>query len=123
MAFRLGSGGGFTGVLESVSYNPSYLVIGDIAEGVFIHYFECLLGDVLVATVTYTVLGTSAACSYVEILPAADNDVIETYDCDMNVEPVTGYPLIVNFQPGCGHLWCVLGVQESTWGSIKALYR
>jgi hypothetical protein len=124
-AFRLSPGGGFTGVFESVSYDPRYLVVGDITQGVAVSYGSCLNDvNVLVAVATYQVFGTSAGCSYLEVLPFEDGGVVETYSCDLTMEPATGSePLIVNYGTNCGPLWCVVGVQESTWGRIKALYR
>ena len=124
-AFRLGSGGGFTGVFESVNYGPGYLTLGDITQGVEVAYGSCLNdGSILVAVVTYTVFGTSAACSYLEVLPFGDGGVVETYRCNDTMDPApVNSPLIVNHEAGCGPLSCVVGVQESTWGSIKAMYR
>jgi hypothetical protein len=124
-AFRLGAGGGFSGILQSVVFDTSFLVVGDIAEGVMVSYAGCVDGEnILVATVTYAVSGTSAACSYIEVLPFTDGGAIEIYNCDFVMEPATASTrLIVNWYTGCGPLGCVTGTRETTWGAVKALYR
>jgi hypothetical protein len=122
--FRLGTGGGFTGVITSVSHG-GFLFQGDISEGVEVSYGGCTTaGWMLVATATYTVFGTSEPCSYIRVLPPVGKDVIETYNCDYEMEPagVAG-DLIVNYQRSCGDLWCELSTEQRTWGAVKALYR
>jgi hypothetical protein len=124
-AFRIGSGGGFTGVLMSAVFDPTFWVVGDISQGVAVSYGGCSNDEfILVAIATYSVSGSSTACSYVEVLPFSDGGSVETYNCDMAMEPATATTrLIVNYESSCGPLTCVLSTQSTTWGSIKALYR
>jgi hypothetical protein len=124
-AFRIGSGGGFTGEFVSVTFGAGFLVQGNIEEGVAVAYDGCVNGWSLhVATITYAVFGTSQSCSYLEILPYTEGGAIETYGCDFVMEPATGNTrLIVNHEPSCGPLWCVLSTEATTWGKVKALYR
>lgn len=121
-AFRLGAGDGFSGVLESFSSN--FLFIGDLIQGIQLSYSGCLNDtEILIGVATFMAFGTSTPCSYIRVLPFTDNGVVEAYRCDFSMEPAVSTPLVVNHHPGCGPLWCILGVETSTWGSIKAMYR
>jgi len=123
-AFRLGSGGGFSGMLSSVDFRPDFLVLGEIDQGVLVSYGGCLNDrSLLVATVSFSVFGTSASCSHLEVLPYSAGGVVETYRCDGTMEPAPSTRLVVNYEVSCGSLWCVTETEKATWGSIKALYR
>jgi hypothetical protein len=77
-----------------------------------------------VVRLTYQVVGTSAPCATLEVVPYPGEDYLRAWDCSGNaVEARTFGPLWVNYIPSCGSLWCVLATEETTWGRVKALYR
>ena len=127
--FRVVSGGGFTGdYVDEVSQFP--VAIGNSQDGLLVAYGMCLAGPIHVTTITYATYGTSAPCSYLEVVAdtASVIGAIEVTTCSSGVLPAPTFgKLQINMGnplfPRC-ELWCVLApVEESTWGRIKSLFK
>jgi hypothetical protein len=98
-------------------------VIGTSITGVSVAYGACLEAPIHLGQINF--LGTIAPpCTYIRIVPdpAALSGKIEAVDCAQTKMFPTGGEGFVNptFEPGCG---CVVPVEETTWGGVKALYR
>jgi hypothetical protein len=75
---------------------------------------------------TYTGHGASNPCAYLEVLPHPESFTggIDVDDCHFQWwQASTLGRLLVNPSPDQCTPWCVVGVQSSTWGGVKALYR
>lgn len=110
------------------------LHIGNIFTGVTVTYVGCKTQPHLIVQMTFLVLSPTPGCRVFEVVPdpAVASGEIEVVDCNYNVLYATGGFLCVN-EPDC---WCVseyydppahcqppVSTEETTWGSIKALYR
>ena len=110
--------------------------VGDTQTGITICYGGCN-GDprVLLATITYMQYGTSENCSQLLVLPHPDAETVEETDCNFLPMPAYVHDFTLS-APACGCSPIVvlpgaarafgcgpLGVEQSTWGKIKALYR
>lgn len=123
-SFRVGSGGGFTGVLISEDYAAGVGYVGNTTDGVIVGFPGCQSGAFQIAQLTFQIFGTSSSCAYLEVTPYPGDASIMVSDCSGVAEASnTLGPLLVNYDSGCGSLWCVLPVESSTWGRVKALYR
>lgn len=119
-----GTGGTLSYVSDAVV--AGFLSIGNSQSGIEVAFPTCQVGDVYFMKVTYFGAGTSAPCSYINVLEAADSpnpgEVI-IVDCTTpfgNVQNVARGQAIINPDGTCQ---CDVPVNERTWGSIKALYR
>jgi hypothetical protein len=124
--FRVASSEGFgADYVSEVIHMPFH--IGDLRAGIEIAYNYCHTGTVLLATMTYLGHGTSSPCAYFEVLPHPESYTggIDVMDCHFSTwEGCTLGPLLVNPSPGQCAPWCgPVGVQATTWGAVKALYR
>lgn len=84
-----------------------------------------LAGSRMLVTVTYAGLGTSALCSYLDVVahPNFEHLGILVQTCTFeNVPAPTRGRLHVNPNATCAP-WCVVSTEETTWGGVKALYR
>ena len=121
--FRIGSGGGFTGVLVGERWGATFH-LGNVTDGAIVAYEQCQPGRFEIVRLTYQVYGTSPPCSYLEVLPHPDYSSVIALTCAGGaVETKPWGPLWVNYAPQCGAAWCVLATESSSWGKIKALYR
>ena len=116
-AFQVFTSAGFTGVwLDDTTQFPH---TGSSPTGITIAYLGCLPTPLNILEVRYTVFGTSAACSYVDVGPHPDHGKINTHDCSQLPFPGVGARLTVNPNETCSPL----PIESTTWGKIKSLYR
>jgi hypothetical protein len=120
--FRLAPSPGFTCAYQSVDFGSGF-GIGSPTSGAGVSYGLCATTDILVATVTYSCLGTSATCAYLsaEADPNYPSGQLVATDCEVlpGSSSIPGSKLYANPNNTCG---CSVGVEPSTWGEIKALY-
>ena len=108
---------------------PGTLVIGTSAAGVEVAFIECQPFDAFVMKLTYFGSGSSAPCSYFNVVPHAGSQVPgETIivDCALPFGEIHAIPrgqAIINPGPPPAQCDCNVAAPETTWGSIKALYR
>lgn len=118
-------------IVESSQFQASYLGetintpvhTGTFRAGVFLGYGECREGSLLLGTISYQKHGTSAACSYVTVVAGFIYPWPETQSCffqELSAPPLG--PLYVNVDSACP-AWCVVAVEATTWGKVKAMYR
>jgi hypothetical protein len=103
-----------------------YTLIGSTPTGASVSFGACISTPIHVMTILYFCPGTPA-CGQVFLLPTQFD--ITAVKCDNSTQNVGGSPLTVNgildvppggFDPDC---FCpALPTQNSTWGSIKALF-
>jgi hypothetical protein len=96
--------------------------LGDLDTGVAVAYQECKVGSFPVYRIDYQALGTSAACSFLRIVPSQMSvpPAIWLADCSTNAT-IRNYSAIAIVNPDgtCNPN----PVAPSTWGRVKALYR
>ncbi len=98
------------------------LSIGNSDTGISIAYQECKLGTFLVLTLTFDNFGTTAPCSRLRLLedPTAFPPQRIYADCGSLPHAFPGGQAIVNVDGTCP---CNVATEQTTWGTIKALYR
>ena len=124
-SFRVASSAGFNADYMSETIHMLFHT-GDLRTGIEITYAYCASGTVLLATMTYMGHGNSEPCAYLEVLPHPDSfsGSIEVMNCAFDTfRGGTLGPLLVNPVSSQCAPWCVVSVQSSTWGAVKALYR
>ena len=98
------------------------LSIGSSDTGISIAYQECKIGSFLVLTISFDAFGTTAPCSYVRMLP--DPNAVPPVriwaDCNSLTHDFPGGVAIVNEDVTCQ---CNVAIEQTTWGTIKAMYR
>ncbi|UCH82750.1 MAG: hypothetical protein JSW50_09735 [Candidatus Latescibacterota bacterium] len=120
--FAAEDGPGFTGVWLSDT-TPYPLVVGyshgpmGLSQG----YGACLTSPIHIASMNYFGYGTSAACSWIRVVPPAEaaSGQIDVVDCNNSVVYATGGTLIVNPTDDCV---CDVPADNLTWGAIKAMF-
>jgi hypothetical protein len=114
----------WTGATWLGDQDPYCLIgCGDSQTGKMVGYGSCLVGSIHVSTIMYLALGPSEPCCAYPVLPHPDSPggQIEVVDCDFNPGSAVGLMGMVNGSTACPCGYPVL-VEETTWGSIKALY-
>jgi hypothetical protein len=108
-----------------IGQNSPYLTIGDAREGVAIAYGSCLVSPILILELHYVGSGTSATCSYCQVV--ADPGAVPTPGilvADCSDPPLlflaTGGDVVINPDASC---MCDIPVEEASWGRIKSLYK
>jgi len=121
-------------VIESSGFHATYvnetvppIHVGSLQAGISVGYGACVVGPLLLGTITYAGDGTSVPCSTIDVVGnpnSVESSYAWTQSClfDILAAPQMG-SLYVNPQAGqCGP-WCALATQPTTWGRVKALYR
>ena len=135
--FRINAGGGFT--CTQLGFQSNFLTLGDPKTGIAIAYGACLSAPITVLEILYYCTGTSETCSWLTVCPDLNTitGTIEVVDCGQNKLVGIGGSMWVNsdgYTCGC---WISssdasatttncsppVPVRESTWGSIKSMYR
>jgi hypothetical protein len=123
--FRLAASDGFDGAYVTEVITPPFLVLGDTQSGISFAYTTCFVGSAVLVTVTYAGSGTSAPCSYLEVVAHPDyvawGILVQNCLFDSYRAPTRGR-LYVNPDGDCPP-WCVVPTRQTTWGGVKALYR
>ena len=127
--FKLVSSAGFTATYIGETIYWFFNSLGNTQEGIVIAYGICLVGQFLIATITYYGYGTSEPCSYLEVVPHPDAETgkIEMVDCTMPIpllhEIWSQGGVVINWPGDPCYRWCVLPIEDTSWGRIKALYQ
>jgi hypothetical protein len=123
--FRVATSPGFSAAF--VEEQIPFLHSGSVRDGVTVVYGTCLPGTFLLATVTFLGHGTSAPCSAIEVVAHPESHYpgsIDVMDCHFDWLPApTKGPLLVNAVEGQCAPWCIVALEPTTWGAVKALYR
>lgn len=143
--FKIEPGVGFNMVYTGET-SPFTTVVGNSQIGVCIDYGACLASDILVLTIEYFGMGTSPACSWLEVVPHPNKTNIEVLDCAGRVYASYGNVLHVNTDSSCpcsclrttdpdtesmlldpgpveSLFYCATSpTEKGSWGQIKALY-
>jgi hypothetical protein len=103
--------------------NWNFQAIGTALTGVSVAYGQCFAGTISLGWVNFFGAGVPP-CTFVSIVPdpAAPTGQIEAVDCEVVPAKMfpTGGVAIVNPLITCD---CLIPVQDTTWGGIKALYQ
>ena len=104
---------------------PQFLTIGNSQTGVIVGYAGCQTSPITVLGIQYLHTAPMGLCCPYPVLPdpAAPSGTIEVTDCGFVL--ITGVPggtSMVNGSPNDCICDGVIGVEESTWGKVKALY-
>jgi hypothetical protein len=133
--FRIAAGPGMT--MTYVSEVHSFpMTVGNTQSGISICYGDCLAGDFVVASITYSGYGTSSHCSRIQVVGHPASGQVEAKRCDdVSVRMAVEDLAVSAFVGGCGcpsprsipgtpqYFDCVpVPVATRTWGAIKALY-
>jgi hypothetical protein len=123
--FRIRASAGFTGVLVSEEYPFGSIWAGNVTDGLILTLPHVLCDGIRgfnIVTMTFQLSGTSAPCSYLEVLAHPDAATPLVARCDLVlVEPLVD-ELWVNYDHynGCPP---PVATEQTTWGRVKALYR
>jgi hypothetical protein len=108
------------------TYPPAYLTIGTWNTDLSVAYGGCVIGDHVVATLSFLWFGAPANCNQaVKVVPVPTSPIsgqVALVDCAQpsgNLETATASG--ARMLPSCGN--CAVAAETSTWGSVKALYR
>jgi hypothetical protein len=119
--WRIAPGAGFA--MTYLGESSPVVAMGDTQSGVSASYGSCLASPILLATVTYLSHGTSASCSYLDVIadPASSTGTIEVVDCSSVRLTGVGSRLYVNPDESCP---CGQAnpTRDTDWGRIKAMY-
>jgi hypothetical protein len=112
------------------------MTLGDSQSGISVCFGECLVGDAVVAAISYMSYGTGSNCGLLLLAPHPEAETVEILDCDGAPRAAWLLDINVNHNTPCGcsplrivsgtpHAFgcAALSLQASTWGAIKALYR
>jgi len=117
-------GANMTWLSDSV-WSP-FLHLGNSQDGISIAYRTCYSSPINILTITYLAQGLSATCSSYRVVPdptAYPAGEIWMTDCASptpNLLPAGGGLIYVNPNASCT---CIIPVEDTTWGGIKALYQ
>ena len=99
------------------------VTIGNSQGGVSVGYGQCLSGSIQALTINVFAQGGAPACCQVTVSadPNLPSGQIELVDCGGGLEQVgsVGGTLTINSDGTCD---CDVATQESTWGTLKAIY-
>ena len=94
------------------------LVIGTSITGASVSYEACLVGSFQLMTVNF--FGSAAdPCGLIGIVPAPSKAGVRSVDCNETSVFIPGGQGRINPDGSCT---CAVPVEETTWGTIKALY-
>ena len=115
---------GFTGSNVGESAATGMLAQGAAFTGLAVAYGgPCIIGSAQIYMINFFTSGTSAPCSWMEVVPdpIAPTGTIEIADCQVPPTKLvgTGGQLVVNPDGTCE---CANPVEETSWGKIKSLY-
>ena len=104
-----------------VGDSSPFFKIGTAQDGAQISYGACGsgLGKFMIDAVTMSSSGTSTPCSYFRLGPEPTRGRIVIF-CNLASVPFAAGEAIVNANGSCP---CSVATRQSTWGSVKALYR
>lgn len=134
--FAVALGPGVT--MTYVSESTAYASVGNTQDGITICFNNCLLGEPMIATVTYMSYTTDARCSEVRIVPHPAAQTVEVRKCngstvvayaqDLQIVPPATMPCLCSnphLFPGTPSSFdCApVAVEGTTWGRVKALYK
>ncbi len=135
--FRINTGGGFD--CTQIGFQSAFLMLGDPRAGIAIAYGACLQSPITILQIMYFCTGTSDTCSWLTVCPDLNTitGTIEVVDCGQNKLVGSGGNLWVNsdgYSCGCWvsssdasptsiNCSAPVPVRDSTWGSIKSMYR
>jgi hypothetical protein len=100
--------------------NAFPVTVGNSQIGVSVGYGTCRAAPILVQTLQYFILGPNPTCCRYPVLPHPVNGGPNVVDCADNLLVATGGQGIINSV--VGQCVCDVPVQDTTWGSVKALY-
>ena len=118
--------------MQPLSFSTPYAYFGNpfsgaqspYEDGVEIDYQACLPSGIHhIMTLEYTADGSSPTCSSLEVTHvfwATDPIAVLAWDCNGQYMAATGGILTVNMDNTCK---CIIPVEETTWGGLKALYQ
>lgn len=119
--WRIAASDGFG--MTYLDESMSVMAMGTTQSGVMTSYGSCLNSQILLGTITYVSHGSSAPCSYLQVIPDpnAGSGTIEVTDCSSLRNAGTGNRLYVNPDGSCP---CgeANPVEETDWGRIKAMF-
>jgi hypothetical protein len=113
--FRVAPGAGFAGVW--LGETTPFVKIGNSVSDVSVGYGLCLSGPYLILTISYQLFGTSAACSGVQVAPAAG------FPCVIIGSVGCAFVEMCVYDLGAVHVNCAVPTEPTTWGKVKSLYR
>jgi len=123
-AFRVVTGGGFTGVYMGETVFGD-LWLGNTQDGLEVVLYQCHNSPLLLATVYYSTDGMSPSCAWLEVVghPLYDNAIVVA-DCGSGMHEIHSCCRLTVIRSWDDRRTCgLVPVEESTWGRVKALYR
>jgi len=121
--FRLEASSGFNGTwIDDIVPSGVTVIAGDSPTGIQLDYGECPTDALLILRARYQLFGSSTPCSYLRTVAYPGDGSIEMMTCHFDNWPVDADTLFVNADETCPCSSSV-GVETTTWGRVKALYR
>jgi hypothetical protein len=112
-----------SGIFHASATTP-YGVLGDPYTGASVAYGNCLSGSILVYTLGFLYFGQPLTCGMLEMVPdpLESAGTIVYSDCNFVKKLATGGKFYLQADGTCQDCNEV-ATEETTWGTIKALYR
>lgn len=107
---------------QFLSFTTPYSYLGPISSDLIVGYGTCLTTSTVIGSAQFMVVSTTPPCSPLYVLPPLGRPNVAAMDCAF-AGPFDTYGVggVVNPDQGC----CCdcISTEQSTWGSVKALYR
>jgi hypothetical protein len=98
-----------------LSFDTPFTPVGSLTSGIAIGYGQCLVGNLVLGTITATLIS-----GYLGVAPEAGYSAIIYSGCDATDYPATGGIAYIGGDSECSGFDAT---EPSTWGRVKALYR
>jgi len=100
-------------------------LIGDPFTGASYGYGECLTGTITVCRLDFIWIPVApvTGCNQLRVEPYPGDTDIQVADCASGARSASGGYFSFENIPGLTCDDCAVGVETTTWGAVKALYR
>ncbi len=127
------SSAGTVGGRWNVTVDPNLLVLGSQCaggisipiipvDGMVASYGGCTASPITACQLTFFSLGAPfQGCSHLVVTPFSGDSEVQVLDCANQSQNATAGFFSFDINGNCPT--CVLATEQSTWGSVKALYR
>ena len=106
---------------QPLSFTTPFAHVGVMQSDLAVNYGQCITTNTVIGTAMWFSVSPSAACAQLNVQAPDGFPNVVIADCAFNEVLGAGLTAYINFTTAC----CCdcIGTEQSTWGSVKALYR